>query len=96
MGIHRKQYQKLALRIFFVLFLLFVGLLIPWWSVFLIGTVLILSNIASVELIAVGIFLDFFLLDIESGFFGLFYTLYFFVIVLAFNIFNSMHSNHES
>lgn len=68
----------------------------PWWFVFFLGTLLIFLKIASVELIVIGIFLDFFLLDTGSGFFGLFYTLYFFAIVTAFAIFNSIDSNHDA
>lgn len=94
MGIYRNRFKRLALRILSLVLLLSIAPLIPWWTVLLIGTVLIVSKIASVELIAIGTFFDFFLLDAESGFFGLFYSLSFFVIVIAFAIVNSIHSNH--
>lgn len=96
MGIHRNQYKKLAVRIFFVLFFLITAPLLPWWIVFLLGTILLLSSVVSVELVLIGIFLDFFLVDAESGFFGLFYTLYFFAVVTAFTIFKIIDSNHEA
>ncbi|MEX0933442.1 MAG: hypothetical protein WDZ74_01680 [Candidatus Paceibacterota bacterium] len=68
----------------------------PWWIVFLIGTALIVFKIASLELIALGIFLDFILVDADSGFFGLFYTLYFFALVVTVALFNSLHTHHEA
>lgn len=70
--------------------------IMPWWIIFFAGAALVFSKTASIELIGVGMFLDFFLLDTESGFFGLFYTLYFFILVTTFIIFKNVDSNRNA
>ncbi|MEX0910021.1 MAG: hypothetical protein WDZ75_01870 [Candidatus Paceibacterota bacterium] len=96
MGIHRNRGTRLALRItsFFILWLL--AFVLPWWIIFLIAAILVFAGTSSAEIILIGLFLDFFFLDINSGVYGLFYSLFFFSIVIASVIINSILKNNET
>jgi hypothetical protein len=96
MGIHTNGGTKLTLRIVFFAALWFFAFIIPWWLIFILASILVFTQILSVELIVLGLLLDFFLLDTQSGIFGLFYSIFFFVIVVISLVFRLSQKRNET
>jgi hypothetical protein len=74
----------------------FFAFIIPWWFIFILASILVFTQILSVELIVLGLLIDFFLLDAQSGIFGLFYSIFFFVIVVISLAFRLSQQRNET
>jgi len=74
--------QKIIVKTLFLLLLLILVFITPWWVIIILGGIGIFTNILSIELVFLGLIFDVTLIERTFSFYGLFYSLIFFLLIL--------------